>query len=221
MVIVDEPAAAGGLEQILIAEIGEADRAPEFLALRPFGLDRRHGEEKRAGKVALAADAGLGNGLLDRKMGEALGQSDRGERLDRNEVDGSGHRGLQALDRKARQGADAGFAGSELRPIVGLAGAERGHHTHAGDDDDRPAELVPRCSHVPTRAVWRDRPGAEKISRRPRPRPCLRPANGRFRSPRSGSAAPSFQSRRRRNRRAETARRARSKARQRPRPSAN
>ncbi len=159
----DELAAAGGLEQVLIAEIGEADRARELLALRPFSLNRRHGEEKRAGKVALA-DAGLGNGLLDRKMGQALGQSDRGEWLDRNEVDGSGHRGLKSLDRKARQGPDAGFAGSELRPIVGLAGAERGYDAHTGDDDHRPAELVPRCSHVPTRAVWRDGAGAVDLT---------------------------------------------------------
>ena len=44
----------------------------QFFALRPFGLDRRHRKEQRARKIALAADAGLGNGLFDRKVGEAI-----------------------------------------------------------------------------------------------------------------------------------------------------
>ena len=34
---------------------------------------------------------------------------------------------------------DAGLAGGELRPVVGLARAERGHDAHAGDHDDRTA----------------------------------------------------------------------------------
>ncbi len=69
-------------------------------------------------------------------------RSGRGERLDVNEIDRSGHGGLQAVDRKTRDGADAGFARGQLGPVVGLAGAERRHDAHAGDDDDRPAEFI-------------------------------------------------------------------------------
>ena len=48
---------------------------------------------------------------------------------------------------KRRHGADAGFARGEFRPVVGLAGAERGDDAHAGNDDDRPAEFVAWCCH--------------------------------------------------------------------------
>ncbi|MGY2935164.1 hypothetical protein ACVWZ6_004766 [Bradyrhizobium sp. GM6.1] len=61
---------------------------------------------------------------------------------------------FEAVDRKARDGADAGFAGDELRPIVGLAVAERGHDAHAGDDDDGTPEFVAWCSHVDPRLSW-------------------------------------------------------------------
>jgi hypothetical protein len=44
-------------------------------------------------------------------------------------------------------GADSGFAGAELGPVIGFAGAERGHDAHAGHDDDRPAEFIAHCSH--------------------------------------------------------------------------
>ena len=37
---------------------------------------------------------------------------------------------------------------SQLLPVVGLAGAERGDDAHAGDDDDRAAELVVRSCHA-------------------------------------------------------------------------
>ena len=40
------------------------------------------------------------------------------------------------------------LAGGEFFPVVGPAGAERCHDTHAGDDDDRPAEFIARSCHV-------------------------------------------------------------------------
>ena len=75
-------------------------------------------------------------------------QIGRGKRLDRHEIDRSGHRCLQAVGRKARDGPDAGFARGEFRPVVGLAGAERCDDAHAGHDDDRPAEFIAWCCHV-------------------------------------------------------------------------
>ena len=113
---------------------------------------------------------------------------------------------LQAVDRKARDGPDAGFAGGQLGPVVGLAGAKRGHDAHAGDDDDRPAEFVAWCCHdVPRRCLRR---AYLTASTRAMPSPCQWPA------PTTtiwvgGSA---FQPRTRSDRWAETARRARSTA---------
>src|SRR6185437_11954951 len=148
MMIGLEFTAATDAQEIVVAEIRAADGLSNLLALRPFDFYRGNREEEGAGEITFAADTGLRDGLFDGKLGEALGEADGRERLDRNEVDGAGHRGLEAFDGKTGQGADAGFAGGELGPVIGLAGAERGDHAHAGDDDDRPAELVAWCCHV-------------------------------------------------------------------------
>ena len=57
-------------------------------------------------------------------------------------IDGAGDGGAQAVGRKARDGADAGFARGQLLPVVDLAGAERSDDAHAGDGDDRPSLAV-------------------------------------------------------------------------------
>ena len=74
MVVVGEPAAAAGLQQLRIGKIVRADGAAELEALRPFDFDRRHRQEQRAGKIALGAEAGLGESLLGGKVRDALGQ---------------------------------------------------------------------------------------------------------------------------------------------------
>src|SRR5262249_26212422 len=85
--------------------------------------------------------------LLGRKLCQSFAEAARGEGIDGDEIDRSCHGRLQAFDRKAADGADAGFARRQLGPVVGLARAERGHDPHAGDDDDGPAEFVPWCCH--------------------------------------------------------------------------
>ena len=54
------------------------------------------------GKSPCAADAGLGDRLLGRGGGEALGQGRGDERVDREEVDRAGDGGAQAVGREAR-----------------------------------------------------------------------------------------------------------------------
>jgi hypothetical protein len=110
--------------------------------LRPFDLDRRDRQEQRAGKIGLGADCGLSERFFGGHFGQPLGQSRRGDGIDDDEIDRARHGRLQAVDRKARHGLDAGLARGQLAPVVLLAGAERRHHAHAGDDDDRPAEFI-------------------------------------------------------------------------------
>ena len=137
-----EPAAAADAQHVVIAEFGLSDRASEFEPLRPFDLDRRHRQEQRSGKIGLAADRGLFERFFGGHFGQPLGQSRRGDGIDGDEIDRARHGRFQPVDREARHGADAGFARGQLAPIVLLAGAERRHHAHAGDDDDRPAEFI-------------------------------------------------------------------------------
>src|SRR2546430_13389629 len=148
-----ELAAAGMAQDVLNFEIdladSEANGTADFEPLWPFGLDRRDREKQRSGKVAVAADAGLFQRFLWRHLGETFGEAGGGGGLDGNEVNRAGHRRHEAFDWNPRHGADAGFTGRQLGPIILLAGAERGDHAHAGDDDDRPAELVAWCCHDP------------------------------------------------------------------------
>ena len=47
----------------------------DFNALRPFNLDRRHGEKEGTGDVSLCADAGFGNGFFGGEIGEGFAQA--------------------------------------------------------------------------------------------------------------------------------------------------
>ena len=142
MMVGREPAAAAEAQHVVVAEFGLADRASEFEPLRPFDLDRRYREKQRSGKIGLGADRGLFERFLGSHFGQPLGQSRRGDGIDGDEIDRPRHGRFQPVDREARHGANAGFARGQLAPIVRLAGAERRHHAHAGDDDDRPAEFI-------------------------------------------------------------------------------
>ncbi len=139
--------AAADRQDIVDVEIRPADGATDFDPLRPFDLDRRDREEQRSGKIAPAADARLLERLLGGDVGEPLGEGGRGGWVDGHEIDGSGHRALQAVDRKARHGPDAGLPRGELRPVIGLAGAERCDDAHAGDDDNRSSGFIAWCCH--------------------------------------------------------------------------
>ncbi len=141
-------AAADPQHRIIIDFGAGPDRAPEFLALRPLDLDGGYRKKQRAGKITLGPDIGLGDGFFGGDLAEPFGKVGGGERLDRNEIDRSGHRRPQPFGGKTRNGADAGFAGGEFLPVVGLAGPERCHDAHPRDDDDRPSELIARSSHV-------------------------------------------------------------------------
>ena len=129
----------------LVAEFGLSDGASELEPLRPLDLDRRYREEQRAGKIGLAADGGLFERFFGGHFGQPLGEAGRRDGIDGDEIDRACHRRFQAIDRESRHGADAGLARDQLGPVVLLAGAERRHHTHAGDDDDRPAEFIAWC----------------------------------------------------------------------------
>ena len=80
-------------------------------------------------------------------LGEPLGERGRAERLDRHEVDRAGDRGPQRIGGEARDVADAGLAGRQVLPVVGLAGAERGDDADAGDGD-RLARLLASGRHA-------------------------------------------------------------------------
>ncbi len=149
MMVGRELSAAADLQHILNFDVLLSDRAPDLQPLRPFGLDRRDRQKQRSREIALAADAGLRQRFFGRYLGQTFGEASGGGRLDGDEVNRAGHGRLQPVDRKACDGADAGFAGRQLRPIVLFAGAERGDNAHAGDDDDRPVEFVAWCCHDP------------------------------------------------------------------------
>src|SRR4051794_29504507 len=100
MVILRELAAPADAQYVIDGEVGLADRASHFNALRPLDLDGRDRKKQRAWKIALAADAGLRDGLFGRHIGKLLGKAGRRNRLDGDEIDRPGHRRLQAVDRK-------------------------------------------------------------------------------------------------------------------------
>jgi hypothetical protein len=140
--IFDESSATADAQHVVDCDVGLADRASHLHPLRPLDFDRRDSKKQRARKIALAADAGLRDRFFGRHIGELFGKAGRRRWLDRHEIDCPGHGRLQAVDRKTCDGPDAGFACGEFRPVIGLAGAERCHNTHAGDDNDRPAEFI-------------------------------------------------------------------------------
>ncbi|MGY4169435.1 hypothetical protein ACVIM8_003508 [Bradyrhizobium sp. USDA 4529] len=121
--------------------------ARDFEPLRPLGLDRGDCQKQRAGKVALAADAGLLERFFGRDLRQTLRQAGRRERVDGDEIDGAGHRRLHTVEREACHGLDAGLTRGEALPIVGFAAAERRHDSHAGHDNDRSAEFIAWCCH--------------------------------------------------------------------------
>ena len=127
-----------GLEEVRIGHAFVlARRLGERLALRPLDFDRRHGDEQRARKVALRPRPRLGNRLLGREHGEALGQHGRAEGLDFDEVDRPGNLRPQPLGREAADGMDPRAPGGQCRPVVLAALPERGDDAHAGHRDER------------------------------------------------------------------------------------
>ena len=71
-------AAAADAQHGVVVDFGlRADRASELLALRPLDLDRGDGEKQRPGKIALGADAGLGDGFFGDEFAEPFGKIGR------------------------------------------------------------------------------------------------------------------------------------------------
>ena len=122
-----EAARGAGAQEVVVSDrVVGAGRGRQHVAMRPLDLDRCDGQEQRAREIALASDASLGDRLLGDHRRHALAEVGRAERLDRNEIDRAGDRGLEAFVGKTGDPADAGFAGGELGPVVGLARAQRG-----------------------------------------------------------------------------------------------
>ena len=119
-----------------------AGRIGEREALRPFDLDRREGEKEGPGKLSLRADAGFLDRLDAGEPRQLFGQLRRMHAVFEHMIDRAGDGGAKSVGRKARDGADAGFARGQFFPVVGLAGAERGDDAHAGDGDDRTSLAV-------------------------------------------------------------------------------
>ncbi len=134
---------AGAQQVVVVDLVVGAGAGGDLDALRPFHLDRRHRHEQRPGEIAGGADAGLADRLGGGEPGEILGQVGGGI-LRRQIIDGAGDARLQGVGRKARDRPDAGFAGRELGPIVGLAGAERSDDAEPGHHDGRAALFVLR-----------------------------------------------------------------------------
>src|SRR5437764_1195396 len=111
-------------------------------------VDSAESNENRSRKIAFAPERGLRDGFLCGDIGKSLGKVGRRKRFDRNEVHRSSHGRFEALGRKTGNCPDAGLARRELLPIICFSGTKRGHDTHAGNDDDRPAELIAWCCHV-------------------------------------------------------------------------
>src|SRR4029079_7501867 len=84
--------------------------------------------------------------------------------LDRNEVDGAGDTGLEALGRNPLDLANSRLAGGELAPVVLAARAKRRNDAHAGGDDERPARLVSlrHCASLQSTASTRARPSPRR-----------------------------------------------------------
>ena len=123
---------------------GRRRRFGDLDAIGPLDFERRQSNEQGAGKVALAADAQLSDRLFAGEKSDTLRQLGRRHIVLVHVIGRPGDRGAHAVEGKARDAADAGGAGSQFRPIVGLADAERGDNAHAGDGDDRTACLIAR-----------------------------------------------------------------------------
>ena len=52
------------------------------------------------------------------------------------------------IDWKTGDRVNAGFAGGESCPVVGLADAKRCHHPDTGDGHDRPAHVIVQIGHA-------------------------------------------------------------------------
>ena len=114
-------------------------------AIGPFDFERRRREKERTGKIALGADAGLGDGFIAGEERNALGQLRRRHGVAIDLVHRAGDGGAQPFGRKARDAPDAGNAAGKLGPVVGLADAERSDDADAGDGDDRTVLVIACC----------------------------------------------------------------------------
>ena len=153
-----ETAAAADAQQVVVVDLSLAPSA------RPSSSRCGHSTSTGAtarnsgpGKSPLRADAGLRDRLLGGDFGEPLGEA-RSTRTARPATKSTVPAIVvfKPVGREAGDGADAGFAGGQFRPVVGLAGAERGDDAHAGDDDDRPCRIcrvVLSCFPVASSAV--------------------------------------------------------------------
>ena len=68
--ILPEFFAAADAQNVVVSDVGLAGGAGKLASLRPLDLDRGDGKEQRAGKIALAADRRLRDGLFDDDIGE-------------------------------------------------------------------------------------------------------------------------------------------------------
>src|SRR2546430_15748543 len=115
-VILRESSTATDAQHHVVIESRRAGGVSKYEPLRPLALDRRDREKQRPWKIALAADCRLRDGFLSGDVGKPLRKIGRGKRLDRHEVDGASHRGLEAVGWEARDGPNAGFPGGEFCP---------------------------------------------------------------------------------------------------------
>ena len=141
---------AGDTHQVGIGGIGVGRRHFRHpYAIGPFDFERRRREKQRSGEMAVRADAGLRNGFVAGEQGDAFGELRRRHGIPIHLIDRAGDGGAQTFGGKARDAPDAGAAAGKLRPIVGLADAERGDDADAGDGDDGTAFLIACCGcHV-------------------------------------------------------------------------
>ena len=137
--------AARHREQPLIA-FRLAARRIELEALLPAELDRRRGEEQRPAEIAVV-EPGFRHRFHGGGFGELVGQRGGAAIARFEEVDGAGDAGIEMVGRKAVDLVDAGAAGGQRRPIVGLADAERRDDADAGDRNDRASEMIGRFDH--------------------------------------------------------------------------
>src|ERR1700722_155259 len=98
--VLREPSAAAGAQDIAEVEFRLADGASGLQSLWPFGFDRRDREKQRSRKISFAADAGLLKGFFGCDRGHLFGEADRRERFDGNEIHRSALRRFQAICRK-------------------------------------------------------------------------------------------------------------------------
>src|SRR5581483_7882474 len=138
----------GGAQQFVISDrVVRAACLGERAPLRPLDLDRRDGEKERAREIALAADPCLIDRFFGGDFAQPFAQGRRRHRLDRQKVHRARDAGLELLDRKPGDLADAGFSRGELRPVVLLPDAERGDDADPGCHHDGAALLVAHCRH--------------------------------------------------------------------------